>query len=73
MDISIANNSNYEINSEFYSTTYNPCNKTYYLTSYANTNGPLGDTRYFEFDLDNLSLKNYEFLNEYKFGLQILP
>lgn len=73
IDISIANNSTYEINSEFYSTTYNPCDKTYYLTSYANTNGPLGDTRYFEFDLDNLVLKNYEFLNEYKFGLQILP
>ena len=58
------------INTEFYSTVYSECNKTYYLTSLAN--GNTVQTNYFEFDLVANTISNTQVFNDYVFGIELI-
>lgn len=58
------------INTEFYSTAYNECNQTFYLTTLHQPSG--NNTLYYEFDLANSSIQAAETLPQYNYGLQII-
>ncbi len=60
------------INSEFYSTTYRECDKTYFLTSLKHDNN-LVETLYFEFNLATNTLENSQIFQDYAFGIQLIP
>lgn len=58
------------INSEFYSSTYSECNKTYYLTSL--DGGSTVQTNYFEFDLAGNTVSNTQIFSDYVFGIELI-
>ncbi len=61
-----------DINSEFYSTAYRECDKTYYLTSLANSLNTV-ETDYFEFDLATNQVLNTQSFSDYVFGIEFMP
>lgn len=60
------------LNSEFYSTTYSECKKTYYLTTLKTLSNPT-QTFYFEFDLVSNTISNSQLLPNYVYGIELIP
>lgn len=60
------------INSEFYSTAYRECDKTYYLTTMGEPSNPV-TTDYLEIDLQNFTVSHTEELEDYFFGIELIP
>lgn len=57
------------LNTEFYSTTYNECTKTFYLTTLKTSDW---SADYYEINLNNNSISNTQNFSNYTYGLEVI-